>query len=145
MWIKTFSKEYQHVTKEAIWNAWADPVHWPQWDTELEYCAVTDSFDKGNQFILKPKGGIEVRLFLSEVLPYFKFTDYCKFLGAVMYDAHEIEDIPGGVRITNTITMKGPLTFLWVTLVAKKLAQGVEKQTDNLVEYARKAIDEYII
>lgn len=137
MWIKTFSKEYGNINKEAIWQAWSDVNNWPKWDTELEYCDMKCSFEEGNQFILKPKGGPKVRLWLSEAAPNSKFTDYCKFFGAVMHDEHVLEESPGGIRVTNTITVKGPLTFVWANLVAKNVAEAVPKQTDNLVEYAR--------
>jgi hypothetical protein len=137
MWKRVFSQEYQGVRKEAIWQAWADVNNWPQWDNELEYCDMKADFSKGNQFILKPKGGPKILLFLSEVIPNYKFIDRCKFFGAIMSDAHELEDTVAGVRITNTITVTGPLSFLWANLVAKNVAKGVPEQTTNLVEYAR--------
>lgn len=139
MWTKTFTKEYKNISKEAIWEAWVDVKNWPKWDTELEHCEINANFEKGAGFILKPKGGPKVRLHLSEVVANTRFTDYCKFFGAVMYDAHELETLPNGqVKVTNTITVKGPFSFIWVNLVAKNVAKAVPEQTDNLIEYARK-------
>lgn len=103
----------------------------------MEYCDIKDNFTEGNQFILKPKRGPKVRLCLSEVVPNVTFTNYCKFFGAVMYDAHELKETSEGVKITNTITVKGPLAFLWANLVGKNVAKAIPKQTDNLIEYAR--------
>lgn len=137
MWIKSFSKEYRNVKKEMIWRAWIDVNNWPKWDTELKYCDLKDEFSEGSQFILKPKRGPKVRLWLSEVVPNVKFTDYCKFFGAMMYDEHVLEETPEGVKITNTITVKGPFTFLWTKLVAKDVAKAIPNQTDNLVKYVR--------
>lgn len=138
MWVKTFSKEYRNIHKEAIWRAWVDVNNWPKWDAELEYCEIKTSFSEGNQFILKPKGGPKVRLWLSEIVPNVKFTDYCKFWDATMYDAHELKETSEGIVITNTITVKGPLAFLWANLVAKNMVKAVPNQTDHLVAYARK-------
>lgn len=136
MWIKSYKKIYQGVKKEDIWRTWSDVNNWPKWDTELEYCKMDDMFTEGSQFILKPKGGPKVKITLSEVRPNEKFTDYCKFLGATMYDAHELEETPEGLRITNTITVTGPLSFIWVNLVAKNVANSVPKQMDALVDLA---------
>src|SRR5579862_2456895 len=119
MWVKSYNKIYQNVKKEDVWRIWSDVNNWPKWDKELEYCKMDAVFTEGSQFILKPKGGPKVKITLSEVKPNHKFTDYCKFLGATMYDAHELEETSDGLRITNTITVTGPLWFIWVYLVAK--------------------------
>lgn len=136
MWVKSYNKVYQGVKKESIWRLWSDVNNWPRWDKELEYCKMDSMFAEGNQFILKPIGGPKVKITLSEVRPNEKFTDYCKFLGATMFDAHELEETPDGLRITNTITVTGPLTFIWVNLVAKNVANSVPKQMDALVDSA---------
>lgn len=137
MWSKKFSKVYANITKEEIWSAWADVNNWPKWDTELEYCELIGQFIEDEKFILKPFGGPKVKITLSEVCTNQKFTDYCTFFGATMYDSHELIDEPNGLRIINTITVKGPLAFIWKHLVVKKVAQAVAVQTDNLVEYAK--------
>jgi len=136
MWVKTYSKIYQNVKKEEIWRLWADVTNWPKWDKELEYCKIDGSFIVGNHFILKPIKGPKVKIILSEVVINKKFTDYTKFPGAIMYDAHELEETMDGLRITSTITVKGFLGFLWRNLVAKNVAASVPNQIDAVVELA---------
>lgn len=137
MWIKSYSKTYQNIKKEDIWRLWSDVNNWPKWDKELEYCKMEGTFTKGNQFILKPLQGPKVKITLSEIVPYKKFTDYTKFPGAIMYDTHELEETSAGLVIKSTITVKGFLSFIWVKLVAKNVAASVPKQIDALVELAR--------
>ena len=139
MWSKTYSKIYQGVNKAEIWRVWADVNNWPKWDKELEYCQMDHTFSVGNQFILKSKGGPKVKIILSEIKPNEKFTDFCKFPGATMHDAHELEETPNGLRITNTITVTGILGFIWVHLVAKNVVNSLPEQMDALVNYARSA------
>lgn len=138
MWTKTYSKIYQNVSKDAVWKAWADVHNWPKWDKELEYCNVNPgfTFTSGNQFTLKPLGGPKVRITISEVRVNRKFTDFCQFFGAKMYDAHELEETPNGLLIKSTISVTGLLSFLWVKLVAKNVANSVPSQMDALVNYA---------
>ena len=135
MWSKTFSKTYQGVTKESIWRAWADVNNWPAWDSELDSCVLEGEFAAGNRFILNPKGGPKIKITLTKVVENETFTDVCKFPGAQMIDFHEMKEIAGGLLVTNTISVKGPLAFLWVRLVARNVANSVPQQTDNLVRY----------
>lgn len=137
MWVKSYSKVYPDVKKEDIWELWADVNNWPKWDKELEYCKLEKPFITGSQFILKPLGGPKVRITLSEVIINQKFTDYCKFFGATMYDAHELKETPEGLCIRNTISVIGPLRFIWVNLIAKNVAKSVSKHMDTLVDLAR--------
>lgn len=138
MWVRTFAKAYENITREAIWQAWADVNNWPKWDTELERCEMSSNFEAGAEFILKPKDGLEVRLYLSDVVTNLRFTDYCKFFGAVMYDRHELKTLPNGqVMVTNSISVRGPFAFIWTYLVAKNVAKSVPRQTDELIAYAR--------
>lgn len=133
MWSKTYEKIYPGVTKEAVWELWADVNNWPQWDKELEYCTLVGAFIQGNSFILKPIGAPKVKLILSEVVSNHKFTDYCKFPGATMYDAHELKETSEGLHIKSTISVTGLLSFIWVRLVAKNVANSVPQQMDALV------------
>jgi hypothetical protein len=137
MWRKEFSQIYSEVTKEHIWEQWENVTQWPQWDTELEYCQLDQPFVAGNHFILKAKGGPKVKVILSRVEPLKRFTDYCHFIGAKMIDDHFLEETPQGLRITNIISMTGPLAFLWWWLVGRKVASSVPVQTENLVKYVQ--------
>lgn len=138
MWIKKFSKLYPGIKKEAVWNIWGDVNNWSSWDEDLEYCRLETSFAADNEFILKPKGGPKVKIILSEVVPYKKFTTICKFLGATMYDIHELEEMTDGLQVSHTVLVTGPLRFIWIHLVAKKVAASVPHQTENLIALARR-------
>lgn len=55
-----------------------------------------------------------------------------------MYDEHLFEATPNGLKITNTITVKGPLSFLWVKLVASKIAASLPEDVANQINAAQK-------
>ena len=137
MWSKSFSKVYQGVTKEAIWLAWMDVNNWPSWDCELEYCKLDGALEQGKIFLLKAKGGPEVKIEVTQLISQEQFTDRCRFFGASMIDDHQLEETEEGIRITNTISVKGILSFLWVKLVASNVAKSVPAQTDALVDYVK--------
>ena len=135
--MKKFSEVYTNVQKEQVWKVWADVESWPKWDKQLQYCTMQEAFSQGSQFILKPVGGPKVKIMLSEIVCNEKFTDYCKFFGATMMNTHELVKELNGLRITHTVTVTGPLTYVWVKLIAKNVANSIPIQTNNLVNYTR--------
>jgi len=142
MWIKTYSKVYKDIKSEAIWQLWADVNNYLKWHDDLDYCKLNGAFSVGNHFILKPKGGPAVKIDIIELIEdeargYRKFTDCTNFFGAKMYDIHELEETTEGLRITNTLKVTGWLSYLWIHLVAKHVANSVPKEMEALVNLAR--------
>lgn len=136
-WIRVHEKTYKHVSKEAIWRVWADVNHWSSWHPDLDYCTLEADFSVGNHFFLKPKGMGAVKILLTDMQPGFNFTDCTRFLGARMYDTHVLEETPAGLLLKNTVRVVGPLRWLWVFLVARKVAAGIPDEMDALVARAR--------
>lgn len=138
MWVKTYSKTYKGIKREDIWSLWIDVNNWSRWHEDLEYCKMKGSFEVGNYFILKPKGVSPVRIEIMEIEEGYKFTDCTKFFGAKMYDTHTMEQTKEGLRLTNTLIVKGPLKWFWIKLVAQNVAATVPEEMDSLVRLARK-------
>lgn len=138
MWIKKIIEQYHGVKKENIWKIWKDINNYTLWHTDLEYCKLAGEFQVGNFFRLKPKGAPEVKVYLIETHENKHFLDVTNFSGAKMYVNHETEETKNGVLISNTVTVKGLLSFLWVYLVAKNVAISASKEMDRVVELARK-------
>ncbi len=126
------------TTKEQMWRLFADVNNWHTWDNGIEYARLEGPFEKGNFFKLKPKGGPELKVALLETVPNHSFLDVTSFPLARMYDQHTFEETPEGLRITNTITVKGILSFLWVKLVAQNIVNGLPAEMQKQVETAAK-------
>jgi hypothetical protein len=137
MWIKSYSKVYKETRKEDIWRLWADINNYIKWHDDLDYCKLDGKFTVGNYFMLKPKGAPAVKVEITEVVDNKKFVDCTKFFGAKMYDIHELEETPEGLRITSTLKVTGILTYLWVQLVAKNVANSAPKEMEALVNLVR--------
>lgn len=138
MWTRTFSKVYQGVTKQEIWKAWTDVSQWTKWQGDIESCTLEGSFVEGNHFLMKIRDMKNpVKAILTEVVDGKIFTDCTSFLGAKMYDIHEIEETSDGVRLVSKIVVKGPLRWLWVKLVANNVVDSLPGQMDALVAYVR--------
>ena len=138
MWTKSHSIVTKKATKEQIWKLFANVNNWHTWDEGVEYANIEGAFEKGNHFILKPKGGPKVKIALIETIVNKKFVDCTKFLLATMYGEHIFEETTEGLKMTTTMTVKGPLTFLWVKLVAKNIVEHLPKEMQTQAETASK-------
>lgn len=138
MWSKSHSVVTKAVTKEQMWNLFVDVNNWHTWDIGIEYAKLVGNFEKGNHFLLRPKGGPNVKVELLEVVENKRFLDVTNFPLAKMYDEHLFEETSDGLKITNIITVKGLLGFLWVKLVAKKIVDALPIDVQEQIKAASK-------
>ena len=137
MWTKTYSKIFQGIKREDIWNIWKDVNSWPTWHNDLDYCKLEGDFVVGNHFMLKPKGVNAVKIVLTEINEGYNFTDCTSFFGAKMYDTHAMEETVDGLKLTNKLFVTGPLKWLWIKLVAQNVADTVPREIESLVKLSR--------
>jgi hypothetical protein len=137
MWTRTYSKTFQGVKREDIWRIWTDINNWPTWHGDLDYCKLEGNFEVGNHFFLKPKGIKPVKIMLTEINEGYSFTDCTVFFGAKMYDTHAMIDTAEGLKLTNTLVVRGPLKWLWIKLVAGNVVGSIPEETEALVKLAR--------
>lgn len=138
MWTRTHTKIYSGIKREDVWRLWTDVNNWPKWHSDLDYCRLEGPFKAGNFFMLKPKGIRPVKIDLMEIDEGHFFTDRTHFFGANMIDTHALEETSDGLKLTNTLTVTGPLKWLWIKLVAQNVADTVPNDMEALVNLARK-------
>ena len=137
MWSKRHSMSFEGVRPEQVWKVWSDVNQWHAWQPDIEYAHLEGGFETGQVFKFRPKGGPELGIELTDVKPLAGYADLTRFPGAKMLDAHEIVDHGDRIEIKNTLTVTGPLGFLWRKLVAEGVAASIEGQTRNMIERAR--------
>ncbi|MDE3250034.1 MAG: SRPBCC family protein [Bacteroidota bacterium] len=137
MWTKSYSVVTKEITKEQIWNLFADVNQWPAWDKGVEWTQLEGKFEKGNHFMFQPKAGPKLKIRIVEATENKSFTDFTKFPLAKMYGAHSFEETPEGLRLTTTIKVQGPLGFLWRRLVAQKIVDGLPADMEQQIKTAR--------
>lgn len=137
MWVRSHSIISKDVTKEQLWKLFSNVNQWHIWDAGIDFASIDGEFEKGNHFILKPKGGPKVKIELVETLKNKGFTDYTRFPLAKMYGKHEFIETQEGLKITTTMTVTGILGFLWVKLVAKGIADALPAEMLSQVQYAK--------
>jgi hypothetical protein len=136
MWKKSYTITTTEVTKEQIWKLFTDINQWHIWNDTIEFAKLEGRFEAGNYYQIKPKDGRTVTVNLQEVTEYKHCLETGNFPLAKMYYDHLIEETPGGLKITNTITMKGLLSFLWIQLVVKKIAAEMPAHVQQQIKVA---------
>ena len=137
MWTKSHSIVTKEVTKEQMWKLFANVNNWHTWDQGIEFAKLDGKFEKGNFFTLRPKGGPNVKVELLETIENKMFLDVTKFPLAKMYDQHTFEETSQGLKITNTITVKGILGILWRKIVAQKIVDALPVDMHNQIKTAQ--------
>jgi polyketide cyclase/dehydrase/lipid transport protein len=137
MWKKSHSVISKEVTREQMWKLFSNVNNWHTWDQGIEFAKMEGQFVQGNHFLLRPKGGPTVKIELLETVPNKKFTDVTRFPLAKMYDEHVFEETPEGLKISNTIWVKGVLGFLWVKLVAQKIVDNLPNDVQQQIKAAQ--------
>ena len=138
--MKTIAKTIQQTkaSPETIFNIWADIDGWSDFDQGIEWAKLTDTFTTGGHYTLKPKGGPKVKATITLVKPNEKFIDVSHLPGAKLIFDHTISTRNDATEISITMTLHGPLTWLWVKVLGKDQQADLEKSTANLIVKAEK-------
>jgi hypothetical protein len=118
----------------AFFARWGDVSTWPEWNSDTEWVRLDGPFAAGATGVLKPKGGPKVK-FVIDRLSAQELVDVSKLFGARLTFAHDVtarDD--GGTTIDVTITMSGPLAWLWKRILGKGLQQSAQPDLDRLVK-----------
>ena len=137
MWIRSHSMRVRGLTAAQVWEVWTDVDNWHKWQPDIEFARLSGEFKQGSSIKFKPRGGPEISIELTSVVPNSSFVDLTRFPLARMYDTHEIIDHGDELEIRSTISLTGILAFVWRKLVVEDIVNGLEEQTKRLVDEIR--------
>lgn len=126
MWSTSSSFDAPGLTAVAVWSvAYADASAWPAWNDALASAELLGPFAVGSRARVRFRTGLRLRFTLVEVEEGRVFTDESRLPGARMGHRHELEPTADGVRLVNTIYIRGPLTRLWALVLGPQAKQGL--------------------
>jgi hypothetical protein len=98
-----------NLAPEAIWRAWADVEHWPEWNGDIEHIALRGPFATGSTIAMTPKGQETVELRIAESVEGELFVDEADVEGTIVRTTHRIDRLDGDrVRIVYRLEASGP-------------------------------------
>ena len=120
----------------AFFERWADMATWPDWNADTEWVRLDGPFATGSTGVLKPEGGPKTRFVIAEVSAE-RFTDVSSLLGARLTFDHRIAPAAnGGSEVQVSVTLTGPLSFLWNLILGKGIKTTLQRDLDALKSVA---------
>lgn len=125
-WSTTATHE-SDASAAAVWDAaYADAAAWPRWNPELAAATLDGPLRLGAVARIRFETGLRLRFAVTEFEDGRVFTDEARLPGARLAHRHAIDDLgDGGCRLTNTITIRGPLSRLWVRIAGRRAAAAL--------------------
>jgi Polyketide cyclase / dehydrase and lipid transport len=126
MWSTSSTYDAPGVAAADVWSrAYADASAWPAWNDALASAELLGPFAVGSRARVRFRAGLRLRFTLVGVEPERVFTDESRLPGARMGHRHELEPLPDGVRLVNTIYIRGPLARLWALVLGPQAERGL--------------------
>ncbi|MBB6673538.1 SRPBCC family protein [Cohnella nanjingensis] len=103
------------VSKQALWEAWADVPAWPKWDTELEEAILDGGFAVGAEGRMKSKkGGVWSIFRILAIEPARGYTCVVPMPGARLEFHRTFREAENGeLEIAHELDFRGPLGWLY--------------------------------
>jgi hypothetical protein len=126
MWSTSSTYDAPGLTAADVWSrAYADASAWPVWNDALVAASLDEPFQAGSRARVRFRTGLRLRFTLTEVEPERAFTDESRLPGARMGHRHELQPTANGVRLVNTIYIRGPLARLWAPILGPQAKRGL--------------------
>lgn len=120
------------ATPAAFFERWADMATWPEWNADTEWVRLDGPFATGSTGVLKPKGGPKTKFVISEASAE-RFTDVSTLVGARLTFDHRIQSTDGGGSVVQvTVTLSGPMAFLWNQILGKGIKNSLQRDLEAL-------------
>jgi hypothetical protein len=121
----------------VLYHAISDVATWPKWDPDLESVTIDGDATEGARFVLRPKGGPNVKLIVTRAKAPEIFEDVALLFLGRMRTLHRYSVDAAGTSIRIEIETSGLLGWLWDRLVARGQAAGLAASTQAFIAYAR--------
>jgi hypothetical protein len=117
---------------DAVWSAWTDVAHWPEWDVGKEIARLDGPFEKGACGWAKQRGNLGGSFTITDVETGRRWVSECPVpMGKVIFH-HVLEPVDGGrVRVIKKVEVlggSGPL----LRLFAPRMRRDVGESLANL-------------
>jgi uncharacterized protein YndB with AHSA1/START domain len=112
--------ERSSASPEAVWELWADPGRWPEWNEQAERAEADGELAPGATVRVKLRRGGTVRHQVTALDPGRLLTTEARFPGARLGHEHRVEPRGRGSEITHRLYVRGLLWPLFALLLGRK-------------------------
>ncbi len=123
----------------TVFRIWSDVEHWPLWDVEITWAKLNGPHAVGTTGALKPVNGPRTNFTVIEVIQNQSFTDVSHLPGAKLQFIHQLAQTGDMTQVTHTVSISGPLAWLWEKILGHNLRRGLQPAVQGLIKLAEKA------
>lgn len=124
-----------------LWDRYADPATWPEWDHEIAVVTTQGPMAVGTRGRLKPVKGPATSFVFTEVSPGVGFTDVSRLPLARLTFAHTVEPTSTGSSFTHRVTIHGPLAWVFARVIGRSVVAGLPTAMQTLARLAERVDD----
>ena len=120
-------------TPDAFFKKRVDHDTWPEWSPDTEWVELHGPLRLGTRGVLKPKGGPKTKFFISALVENQKYTDTSILPGARLVFEHVAVQKNSLTELWVSVTVKGPLAWLWAVILGNGFKDTAQSDLDRLV------------
>jgi hypothetical protein len=124
---------------EKVWRIWSDTSTWPAWNPDVEAVSLDGPFAAGVKGTMRTKSGGEHHISIAELQPGRSFVLESDGVPATRL-LFKCEILPAGAgsRISQSVSLKGPFSFLFGPMMGKRIASSFPPLLDGLAAAAER-------
>ncbi len=120
-----------------VWAIWSDPSTWPRWNPDVERCDVGGRVREGARGEMRTKSGGTHDVVIQDVVEGRTFTVNSSGIpGHRLHFKCEVAETGSGSRISQAVTIHGPLGFLFNAIMGGQIAGSFPALLDGLARDA---------
>lgn len=125
---------------DAVWRIWSQPESWPEWNPDVEFVKLDGPLAVGAAGRMRTKRGGEHPIRFESVEQGRSFQlETAAMPGTKFHFRCEIAPSSGGSRISQSISMSGPLSGLFSAMMGAKIAASFQPILQALARRAEGA------
>ena len=128
-----------NASSDRVWKVWSDTSTWPAWNPDVQSVKLSGAFQSGARGEMTTKSGGRHDIVIDDVQAGRTFTVDSTGLPTV-HLRFKCEVVPegSGSRISQAVSMRGGLAFLFQPLMSGRIAESFPALLDGLAAYAEK-------
>jgi Polyketide cyclase / dehydrase and lipid transport len=125
------------ASPQAIWRLWSDPATWHEWNPSVQRMSMNGPFANGTTGQMFTPAGRTHDIQLDDVQAGKSFDLKTAVLPGTRFTFHcEVTPANTGSTISQSLSMSGPLAFVFSPLAGDRIASTFEGVLEGLAKRA---------